>query len=316
MFKIVQGNVGNLRSISLLNFKMGIEVEIIQDFGAMINKYSVNHSPFSFIVGYKDYDELINQHPYFSRSAKLFPFPNRLKCGRYQYAQREFTLPANFSWSEHAVHGLLYNQAFELIDTVAGETFAQIQLRFQTQSLHSGFPFSFQLDVVYRVDNTGQLSCHTQITNQGLHSFPYGDAWHPYFSLGTALSRCTLTMANALELEHYDDLPTGNTNPNHPLNQTISLQDAKLNHCYQFATENEQQIEFCRVDHIAKIIYQQDRHYPYVQLYTPQSEASVAIEPMTCPADAFNNKIGLLELEPNQSASFQWQCCAYYTTDH
>ena len=30
-------------------------------------------------------DELINQNPFYSRSAKLFPFPNRLNNGRYQF---------------------------------------------------------------------------------------------------------------------------------------------------------------------------------------------------------------------------------------
>lgn len=312
MFEIIKGNFGELHSTRLLNSEKGIEVEVIQDFGAMINKYKVNHSPFSFISGYKSYDELIEQHPYFSRSAKLFPFPNRLKFGRYQYAQREFTLPANFSWSEHAVHGLLYNQAFEVIDAVAEEAFAQIHLRFQTSSLHNGYPFSFQLDVVYRIDDIGHLSCQTQITNQGKHPFPFGDAWHPYFSLGTERNKCSVTMANAVELEHQEDLPTGNTNPNHQFNQTLLLQGYELNHCYRFTIETEQQIEFARLDQIAKIIYQQGASYPFVQLYTPQSEESLAIEPMTCPADAFNNHIGLLELEPNQSASFQWQCCAYY----
>ncbi|MEZ9598574.1 aldose 1-epimerase, partial [Vibrio sp. 10N.286.46.A8] len=38
----------------------------------------------------------------------------------------------------------------------------------------------------------------------------------------------------------------------------------------------------------------------------------IAIEPMTCPADAFNNQIGLLTLSPNQSQTFTWQCQANY----
>lgn len=312
MFKVVKGNLGNFRTISLINTKLGIEVDIIQDFGAIINKYKVNHSPFSFIVGYKNEDELINQHPYFSRSAKLFPFPNRLKHGHYHYQQRQFTLPANFPWSEHAVHGLLYNQAFELVETLADTNLAQVQLRFQTPSLHSGFPFAVQVDVVYQIDRTGQLSCHTHITNQGLHAFPFGDAWHPYFSLGNELKDCTFTMAASLQLEHDDDFPTGTTRSSHQFNHGVSLQDANLNHCFQFADENKQTIEFKRIDQQAALHYQQDKSYPFVQLYTPQSEESLAIEPMTCPADAFNNHIGLLELMPTQTASFQWLCHAQY----
>ncbi len=48
-------------------------------------------------------------------------------------------------------------------------------------------------------------------------------------------------------------------------------------------------------DSSAAIHYQQDET-TFVQLHTPTSEQSIAIEPMTCPADAFNNQIGLLTL--------------------
>lgn len=112
MFKIINEKFGNIDSVTLINHQHGIELQIINGFGAVINKYTVNNSPFSFICGYQNYDELINQHPFFSRSAKLFPFPNRLNLGRYSFDNQNHQLPANFPWSDHAVHGLLYNQPF------------------------------------------------------------------------------------------------------------------------------------------------------------------------------------------------------------
>jgi aldose 1-epimerase len=41
--------------------------------------------------------------------------------------------------------------------------------------------------------------------------------------------------------------------------------------------------------------------YNYVQIYTPPSRSSIAIEPMTCMPDAFNNRQGLVVLEPKQT---------------
>ncbi len=112
MFRIEKEKFGELDSININNKEEGIEIQIITQFGSIINKYIVNHSPFSFISGYKSYQELIETNPFFSRSAKLFPFPNRLDKGRYSYRSHSFQLPANFPWSDNAVHGLLYNQPF------------------------------------------------------------------------------------------------------------------------------------------------------------------------------------------------------------
>ncbi|MEZ9134254.1 aldose 1-epimerase, partial [Vibrio breoganii] len=91
-----------------------------------------------------------------------------------------------------------------------------------------------------------------------------------------------------------------------------SLTNQSLNHCFEFDSKTTNQLAFTRSDSSAAIRYQQDESYPFVQLYTPTSEQSIAIEPMTCPADAFNNQIGLLTLSPNQSQTFTWQCQATY----
>ena len=42
----------------------------------------------------------------------------------------------------------------------------------------------------------------------------------------------------------------------------------------------------------------------YLQVYTPPHHKSIAIEPMTCIADSFNNKTGLRVLLPNKSITW------------
>jgi len=48
-----------------------------------------------------------------------------------------------------------------------------------------------------------------------------------------------------------------------------------------------------------------DRAYPYLQVYTPPHRKSIAIENLSSAPDAFNNKIGLIELGPEDSQAFQ-----------
>ena len=119
-------------------------------------------------------------------------------------------------------------------------------------------------------------------------------------------------MSPCSEVIHENDLPNGEKLAFDCLSLGDSLTNQSLNHCFEFDSKATNQLAFTRSDSSAAIRYQQDASYPFVQLYTPTSEQSIAIEPMTCPADAFNNQIGLLTLSPNQSQTFTWQCQASY----
>jgi len=44
--------------------------------------------------------------------------------------------------------------------------------------------------------------------------------------------------------------------------------------------------------------------YPYIQIYTPPHRKSIAIENLSAAPNAFNNKIGLLMLQPRHTQTF------------
>ena len=48
------------------------------------------------------------------------------------------------------------------------------------------------------------------------------------------------------------------------------------------------------------IVLWQDLNYPYLQVYTPASRDSIALEPMTGPPDCFNSGEGLVVLGPDE----------------
>ena len=47
-----------------------------------------------------------------------------------------------------------------------------------------------------------------------------------------------------------------------------------------------------------------DKHYPYLQIYTPPHRNSIAIENLSAPPDTFNNKIDLITLQPGENIIF------------
>lgn len=313
MFKININDHEGMEVINIANAQFGIELDIIASFGAIINRFVVSNSPFSFIAGYRDHQDLLDTHPFFSRSAKLFPFPNRLASGRYQFAGQSYQLAANFPWSEHAVHGLLYNQPFHIKVTDANVEQASVTLSFVSSQLDNpGYPFPFTLEVEFVINTSGKLTCRTSITNTGASDLPFGDAWHPYFSLGVERSELLLNMSPCHEWLHEQDLPTGEKRPFDQFTQAISIEGHELNHCFEFDSSSDAKLTLSRTDDKACLHFAQDAHYPFIQLYTPASESSIAVEPMTCPANVFNNGFGLLVLKPGKTQTLEWHCQAIY----
>ncbi|MFT6986408.1 MAG: aldose 1-epimerase [Psychromonas sp.] len=324
MFTINIDKFSELDCINIENKAQGIELQIIHGFGAIINKFIVNNSPFSFIQGYQSGQELKDTNPFFSRSAKLFPFVNRLNNGCYHYQNSEYQLPANFPWSDqHAVHGLLYDQAFKIVEQQANADFAQVRVCFESKHLHEGFPFSIKLEIDYKIEADGQLTCHTDIVNTGLKTFPFADGFHPYFNLGQPLQNCLIQIPSCQHLETTDDLPNGQVQQFTQFVNATSLADITLNDCYQFSDNTNRaeavKIELSCQNKKSSISYWQNDAindgYRFIQLYTPSDEDSIAIEPMTSPADAFNNKISLQELNPRESISLVWGCQASYLAE-
>ena len=54
-----------------------------------------------------------------------------------------------------------------------------------------------------------------------------------------------------------------------------------------------------------KVLITPDHNYTYLQIYTPPHRKSIAIENLTGAPDSFNNKMGLLMLEPNKPYYFK-----------
>jgi aldose 1-epimerase len=70
-------------------------------------------------------------------------------------------------------------------------------------------------------------------------------------------------------------------------------------------------VELRRPDDQTTLTLWLDETYPYVQLFTGDplpsvNRRSLAVEPMTCPANAFRSGEGLRVLEPGESTTGVW----------
>mmetsp|Transcript_1283 Transcript_1283/g.1974 ORF Transcript_1283/g.1974 Transcript_1283/m.1974 type:complete len:180 (+) Transcript_1283:21-560(+) len=155
-----------------------------------------------------------------------------------------------------------------------------------------------------------RLSIITIVHNRSDGTIPISDGWHPYFKLGDTIDNLSLQIRSNKMLEFNEELiPTGEEIQTNQWLQGASLNKLFLDNSFVLAEETEQQPHCCALQNdsigLSLFIYPDTRAYPYLQVYTPPHRKSIAIENLSSAPNAFNNKIGLTELNPNASKIFK-----------
>lgn len=246
------------------------------------------------------------------KSWLMFPFPNRLKDGHYEWQGKSYQFPINDEQNHNALHGFIWECPFEVTHTEATDNKAAISLNYTYNGERSYFPFPFIFNITYQLTSQGQFLVDVKVKNSGDTTFPMGLGWHPYFQLTTTINTSKLETL-PLEMIGVDQrmIPTGKRYEydRFTSNQMIGLE--VLDNCFAFAKTTSGNIStYLRGEDIQLEIWQDVATFPYLQLFTPEHRQSIAIEPMTCNIDAFNNGEGLIQLAPNETwkGAFGFHC--------
>lgn len=239
------------------------------------------------------------------QSAILSPFPNKIRGGKYNYGDTSYQLSKNDKKKKHAAHGLFYNRSFQVEHLELGCDTAEIRLSHTYNGEDSGYPFPYKLGVVYRINTKAELKISFETTNQCTRPIPYGLGFHPYFSLNCPLKDLVLTLPECFKLEvDADNLPSGSFSKVQKYVLGEQLGDTTLNDCFQLPETNNGfkiRVRSPEDPKAIEINFQTNQNgFGYVQLYTYPEGNELAIEPMTCAPDAFNNGLGLVFLSPEE----------------
>jgi len=240
--------------------------------------------------------------------AVLMPWANRVADGRYSIGGTAHQLPLNEPERRNALHGLVHWVDWTV--TARGEDHVRLQHALVPQA---GYPFALDLEVDYRLDDTG---LHTTLTatNAGVLPAPYGAASHPYLTVGRRVDECELTLP-ARTWAPMDD--RGLPGEARPVGETAydftaarRLDGLVLDHPYGGVAEGDTAV-LRDPDSGREVRLRIDGGFGWWHVYTADALAhgarcSLAIEPSTAPPDAFNSGHGLVLLEPGQThrASF------------
>jgi aldose 1-epimerase len=297
-----------LELITITDEATGTEVAVLPGFGATLQAFHIRQkdgSRFNVIDSYKDGGELKRELSRSFKGPKLSPFPCRIPDGVYHFGEKKYKFGHLFP-DGTAIHGLLYDKPFTVLEeaTDAGE--GMVLLEYGYRSNDPGYPFNYNCQVRYILRGSGELEVATTVTNLDNTTIPMADGWHPYFRLGGKIDQWRMQFHAAAMLEFDARLvPTGRLTQYEVFDTPRPIGDTFLDNC--FALKPEIVSAACELYNHAtgiRVAFFADAGYPYLQVYTPPHRESIAIENLSGAPDCFNNKMGLLLLQPGHSQIF------------
>jgi aldose 1-epimerase len=251
------------------------------------------------------------------RGATLAPWPNRVVDGRYTFAGTEQQLPLTEPARGHALHGLASWLDFGAVDRSGSSVTMAATIEAQ-----AGYPHRIDIAVVFDLDEDG---LHTTVTatNTGRDAAPWGTGPHPYLVAGSGrVDDWTLTLPADTVLTVTDDrlIPIANADVAAEAGGVFDFRtprvigDTFIDHAFTGLTRDASGVASVTVrsQDGTGTEMSWDAACPWVQVHTadnPGSDAhraGLAVEPMTCPPDAFNSGVDLIVLDPGESATAGW----------
>ncbi|MGH3907871.1 MAG: aldose 1-epimerase family protein [Pseudonocardiaceae bacterium] len=244
----------------------------------------------------------------------LAPWPNRIDSGRYTVASTQHQLDLSEPTNRNAIHGLTRWTAWAPVRHAPDRVLLRHVLLGR-----KGYPFCLELETEYAVEAGTGLRVSTTARNAGSRSAPYGTGSHPYLTIGAPrIDKYTLTLpasrwlpadkrgipAGASEdvtgtpLDFRDPRPVGTTRLDHTL---TGLARDDGGRAWTRLTDSGRQVSLWAGD-----------GYGWLQVFTGDTlppahrRRALAVEPMTCPPNAFITGIDLITLDPGTSVSHTW----------
>jgi len=249
------------------------------------------------------------------RGQLLLPWPNRLAGGTYTFEGVTYQLPLSEPAHSNAIHGLVRWANW----TVQTRTAESVTMAHRLHPM-PGYPFMLDLSATYTLLDGG-LQVTVRAVNTGAMPCPFGAGQHPYLRVGTPLVNSALLQVPAPTMHRYNDrlIPTGRVPVDGtPLDfRTLHpIGDTEINMDYMDLERDDDgraHILLQAPDHGPALTVWMDQAFKHVTIYTGETvqppshrRHGLAIEPMTCPPNAFATGDDLLVLQPEEPWEGNW----------
>jgi aldose 1-epimerase len=244
----------------------------------------------------------------------LLPWPNRIDHGRYSFAGGNFQLDLSEPASDNAIHGLTRWTGWQ----PAARDEAAVTLR---HVLHGrpGYPFCLELVASYQLSAQAGLQVTITARNAGSRAAPYGTGSHPYLTAGApVIDECELELPAARWLPADDrGIPRGEpqdiAGTPYDFRSRRPIGGTSVDHALTGLARDQAGRAWARLAAAdVQVALWAGAGYDWMQVFSGDGldpahrRRALAVEPMTCPPNAFASGTGLLTLEPGASVTHSW----------
>ncbi len=297
MYELKKTSFGKHTRFILHNPLNGNAFSVVPERGA--NVLDIHFSGKNILDGYTTPEEL--QAAKWGKSALLFPFPNRLDGGRYEWLGHRYEFPVNNAATGNAIHGFIRDVAFEVEYVFLARDEASILCSYTYGGERPYYPFPFTLEIEFTIHDKGAFTLETACRNLHEQSIPIGFGWHPYFRLTDKADKHLMQLPTC-EKVAIDDrmIPTGRREPFAGFRRKMTTGNTFIDNCFQNLSSGASYKLSLEGAGRRVTVKAGSRQFPFFQVFTPPHRESIALEPMTCNVNAFNNGEGLITLGPDK----------------
>lgn len=253
------------------------------------------------------------------RGAVLAPWPNRIADGRYSFLDQEYQLAVNEPDRRCALHGLVAWTAWT--PTEIGADHLRLATTIHPQP---GYPHRVEVFTDYVLDSRGLTIAVTgRMLSRG--TAPWGVSIHPYVIAGPGVVddwTLHLDASEVLDVDGERLLPRGRLavdGTDFDFRRPRRIGSTAIDHAFT-------DVAFSPVGRAAATLTSNDAtaghrgvrmtwdtRCRWVQVHTTDlpgdhhHRTGLALEPMTCPPDAFNSGEGVIGLEAGRSDTTRWR---------
>jgi aldose 1-epimerase len=261
-------------------------------------------------------DNLLNDtRPTRSGIPILFPFPNRIRQGKFTWNGKDYALPCNDSSQQNAIHGYACRHPWRVVEEAADDHAAWVTAEFlaSVDAPGSVWPGDYRLRASWRLEaDTLRFAC--EAVNPGSAPLPFGLGLHPYLRVLPGCCMVEAPVRSAWELT--ESLPTGRKLPLDPprnlarprryddllLDDVLSFDEAGTGAGLRLRSRVWSEEAGVEVRLSASPAFRE------LVVFTPPHRRAICLEPYTCITDAIRLQAagvdaGLRTLPPGETFS-------------
>lgn len=309
-------------TIYKLDDGQGARAEVWPALGFNCFRWKVPHRGRDAELLFGDPQLFNNGRPTRSGIPVLFPFPNRIRGGRFTWEGKEFELPLNDGPKQNAIHGFACRKPWRVVGQGADATSAWVTGEFHgsrdAPESRGHWPADYILRLTYRLQ-TGRIRIEAEVTNPDRVSLPFGLGFHQYFCVpltpGGKPEECLIQVPAREIWELADCLPSGKRLPvdaGRDLTRPRKYTDLEVDDVLTGidATQRPDTANdllwngsMRQVDGGLELSMYSSPAFRELVIFTPAHRQAFCIEPYTCATDAVNlqakgTAAGWLQLPP------------------